>query len=860
MRLWGTSLRVLALAIAASGPADAQRPQLRPDSRPECAVCHLQWTEGFTLPDSVLLIERPPDAVVAESATCLGCHDGSVADSRRSVWLEHGHQEGIEPPPTMRVPELLPLKDGRIACRTCHTAHSGVSADTLAATVSLRARNEAGQLCQMCHAEHARPAERGWHPLGALPWPVPAELVAAGAKVGPEASGLTCQACHTPHGAREDQLLVMAGDSSRLCLSCHSKLGPELWGPDQTADHPRNPPLSTDAQRQAIKELGTRTGAGGTLSCLSCHKVHGGHGGRDLLADGLEDSALCLRCHRQLERTLGSKHDLRLSAPQERDRLGRTAADGGPCSACHSVHQQARQREPSEVDPAGSCATCHQPGQCAARTPSLTLSHPAEVDCLTCHDPHETQHARFLRQEPNAVCAECHDEKAESLAGAHDFTNHADAKNGRGRTAGETGKCGFCHGVHNANGPVLWVATAATPESPDDFCIQCHRPGGLAAEKPVTRFRHPTGPDTAGGAKSADNDLPLFNSEGRWAKDGFVACGTCHDPHADPQASPHLLRIGPPTSALCVTCHSEKALLAKGSHDSTIAGQRWPDEARKNNDMCLACHQPHSNDPARELWTVTPAEADEPADGTCLGCHPYARWSDEATGAEHGAALHPEIGCTICHNPHAGPAGAPPLLRAEDPANPAALCADCHESVETLAASMHGSRALGAYAAGVCGPCHAVHAKEGSTSEFLWAGPRAAGDVPPGTERCLGCHGPGGRANQVKAFDHPAVFLQNLAAEEMPGFLPLVAPGGERGARGRIFCVTCHLPHGRAPEGGFPEVDPASVAVERLRLMGPMLRPYVAPNLCGTCHGYDGLRRFLYFHDRDKLRPAPAGP
>ena len=34
----------------------------------------------------------------------------------------------------------------------------------------------------------------------------------------------------------------------------------------------------------------------------------------------------------------------------------------------------------------------------------------------------------------------------------------------------------------------------------------------------------------------------------------------------------------------------------------------------------------------------------------------------------------------------------------------------------------------------------------------------------------------------------------------------------------------------------------------------PMIRQYVVPNLCSTCHGFDGLRRFLYYHNPEKRR------
>jgi len=551
--------------------AVAQPVTIQGESQRGCAVCHLGWLDAFKQPRAPLLIEQPIEEVAARQQTCLGCHDGSVADSRRRVWLEHGHATGVKPPPSMQVPDILPLEEGKIACRTCHAAHAGAGSETLAGAVFLRVRNDASQLCQMCHPEKARGPELGTHPMGGMPWPVPASLVAAGARVGPDERRLICQTCHTPHGAREDHLLVMPTQSSQLCLTCHKKLRPTMWQMAMLREHPQNPPLATDAQRQAIKEMGTKTGPGETLVCLSCHKLHRGQAGRAMLADTLHDSRLCLRCHPERKSLFGSVHDLRTTAPEERNRLGQTPEQSGPCGACHSFHQFARRPDPRPEDPTGLCLSCHEPGEPGEKAPGLPFNHPVElavsklppespdlelfpdeqhdskkrIACLTCHDPHETQRPHFLRADPDEVCAKCHPGKAATLAGAHDFTQRPELTNGRGQTAAQTGKCGFCHAVHGpAVGPMMWVATKTAPKDPDDLCVQCHRPGGLAAAKPVSKFRHPTGPDAQMVGGTGDAAVPLFTADLRRAEEGFVACASCHDPHGDSTASAGLFRGG----------------------------------------------------------------------------------------------------------------------------------------------------------------------------------------------------------------------------------------------------------------------------------------------------------------------------
>lgn len=904
------TLLPLLACIALAAPAFAQTGRLTRDSRRDCAICHMQWMDAFEKFDANLLVDPPTEPVVARDETCLGCHDGSVDDSRRRVWLEHGHQTGIAPPAGMNVPDHLPLDNGKIACRTCHTAHGG-GPETIATAVFLRVPNDESQLCQSCHTGHTKGPGLGTHPIGGMPWPVPDALIAAGAKAGSDRFRLICQTCHTPHGAPEEHLLVMGTESSQLCLTCHTQLRPGLWRPDVEREHPQNPPLESDAQRLAIQEMGTHVGANDTLICLSCHKLHHGLAGRNMLADTLEGSHLCLRCHPGRESMFGSMHDLRVNHPDERNRLGQTPATSGPCGACHSFHQFARRPDPQPLDPTGLCTTCHQQGQCAERVPGLPFSHPSQVDlarlprepglqlyhppddpsarriaCLTCHNPHEVDHAKFLREQPDQICAECHSDRALTLAGAHDFTQKPDVHNGRGLTAAETGKCGFCHGVHNAEGPSLWVATDTAPQTPDDYCLECHRADGLAAAKPESMFHHPTGPRTLAAAEQLTSTLPRFDATCKRNEAGFVACASCHDPHANSNTSPAMLNRGPSASALCTDCHVDPAHLAGGIHDINVHPDKWPAEARQRDDLCLSCHRAHSNDPEQKLWTVTLAKTTAEGDAACLACHSHLEWASAHGAAAPGTTIHPRtpatnephdlplvtsgpgktpdlIGCKTCHNPHGPMNGPAHLLRGDDPHDPAEMCMRCHSDVRHIGQSMHGAAFIAASrpADGMmspnCSPCHAVHSEPG----LPMIGPGSAADadaaLPPGVADCLACHSNDDNANRVTYVAHPTLPMQNADPPGSPGFMPLVDDTGKPGETGRMACVTCHAPHGRPTGGGYEAVDPESITRAELQQMMPMLRPYVAPNLCSSCHGFEGLSRFLYYH-RPALRKADA--
>lgn len=881
---------------------------------PACTICHVEWLPAFAHEGRTTIMSLPEhgpdDPVVSQNDMCLSCHDGSVADSRRQVWREHGHQTGMVPPAGMQVPDYLPLVGGQIACRTCHSAHAGgaqVPGQNLADVFFVRAERGTGELCKSCHGDKAMGPQAGAHPVGGMPWPVPEELIAEGAKVGPNPRELTCYVCHLPHGSHEEHLLVMGTDSSQLCLTCHSRLRPGLWRPDTQHEHPQNPPLQNDAQRQAIRDMGTHTGANDTLICLSCHRVHHGVSDRYLLADTLRDSQLCIRCHPERAEMANTPHDLRLSAPDCRNRIGQTPEQSGPCGACHTFHRYARMPDPRPNDPSGLCVTCHQSDSCAGRVDLQAHGHPylvppgrlpddlplhvfpepdgpaRTIACLTCHDPHRAGNPAFLVMPQEQLCAQCHTGHM-TMAGGHDFKG-LDIRNADGRTPEQAGKCGFCHTMHESRGPLLWAATPEAPANADAMCTSCHRQGGLAARLPETHLRHPTGERTAVAAGMTQR-LPLYDAQGHPAKDGQMACGTCHDPHADVRAAPALLRQAPQVSRLCTECHSGHATLAGGLHDVTLHPADWPEPSQQTGDLCMSCHRAHSNDLERGLWAVKPNPDYALSDGICLSCHAHVEWSGHGvrpaspgTATQpatqpapseiliHGLPLVPTapgrrsgtIGCKTCHDPHGPSEGEPHLLRATATHDPGAMCLACHQELQYIGMSMHNRELMMQFAQRTdghqgrmlqCGPCHSVHTPEQAATQPL---PGRLADLPQDVQRCVACHRPEGGARAVNIVEHFGP-LQNITEPGTPGFMPLVNDDGQIGRTGRIACITCHPPHGRPPGPAFPAVDPGKISTDQMRAMMPMITEYTPPNLCSSCHGFDGLVRYLYWHRPERRR------
>lgn len=647
-------------------PAAPRRAATKEAQSKACAICHIDWAPPFSDGrDSPLLVRpvsTPNDPVVSRIEMCLSCHNGSVDDSRRRVWDEHGHRTGVAPPDGMTVPATLPLVDGKLGCRTCHSAHGpGVPQSDIRKAVMLRIPNVASELCISCHADKARGPRFGTHPTGGMPWPVPAALIEAGAKVGPNPRELTCQVCHTPHGAAYDHLLVLGTSTNQLCLNCHDAMRPGMFRDGSHAEHPLRPVLRPD-QVAGVEKMGTRIGEEGRLVCLSCHKLHHGKGQRFLLAAELHDGEMCLNCHAERSEMLGTSHDLRTKFPQERNRLGMTVEEGGPCSSCHLFHRFARQPVPGPGDARGQCLTCHRDGACAEDKQLSELNHPS-MGCTECHNPHNTSAGHFLANKPEELCAGCHADKTVLVGGPHDARNHAD----NSCLAGGGGdRCLACHKPHARDTGTLWRVPPENHQGDDGVCLSCHtdaerHAGQIAALHPTTlpaNFDHgalPLSADAAG--------MPR------------IGCRTCHNPHGAPSAAGALLNVkaAEPSEALCLNCHSNMATVQHTAHASAkLAAEGFDAQA------CAPCHTMHA--PADRtatdlLWpdllrgVVNP---DDPIAGDvyCSSCH----------RSNGGAALPAAVTHPIVPMFSAGSASALPLYdeRGQVSSNGKITCRTCH--------------------------------------------------------------------------------------------------------------------------------------------------------------------------------------
>jgi len=771
---------VLLLLMAAAVPVSPGQ-EVMPNSSKECAICHIRWIQALERTTSQE--DRMEDVLEHQAGSgdmCLSCHDGSVTDSRFKVWSTQHHTTDSVPSAAVHIPtETFPLDaQGRMTCATCHTAHAVPESSDLRTVIFLRRPNVDSSLCLACHPEHAQKSDFQ-HPLGPVEYSIPQEILDAGGKTSEDGHTVICQTCHEPHGARNAWMLVLP--PSKLCIACHTDKSPETAPPAGAPMHHIGRAYPGFEPPAGLVNAKASFGPDGELSCLSCHRLHDASGAKPLLIRKNEDSSLCLDCHKREKAVLESPHDLRVSSPQTVNADGRTAAESGPCGACHRIHGWARDVPETHRPHSSGCMECHQSGGPGSRerlyvdahtvgtpvpgdmpTPLPLDEATGSIGCLTCHDPHSPRTAEngveaadattalgvqqklhhprivmplspadaevqaprsFLRREGSQLCVLCHDKIPDLLGGPHNPTEFAPGARDVLALHPSVGPCRVCHTTHSALGPHLWARTPAT-----------------------------------GAGRIAD------------------LCGACHDDKLGAQGSVHDPGTAEWARKLVRPGTAGAGFVSKGS--------------------CIDCHPVHDPNEPAGIWGFIGGPAQSDGSKSCETCHragaPGKAMETAHIGKILGAdvvnlpenmVLGPErrIVCTTCHDIHQNWQDSK-LLIASIPD----LCGICHPGELGVQASVHDpgtadwAKKLNFVSKGSCIDCHPVHGPKGEGG--IWA--TIGGDAS--RESCETCHRAGapGRAMQTPHLG------KSIGAE--PGNLPADMPVSDER---RILCTTCHDIH-----------------------------------------------------------------
>ncbi len=675
-------LSIFALIYLVTG-VDAQQtiqPPKNPNSAKACAICHYRWVDTFFIEGKGSdLVDYTSEKVVATTEMCFSCHDGSVADSRARVYKMPQHKTNVPPPADMKIPDIFPLDEkGRMQCATCHTAHGVPSGPDSKETIFMRTSNRNSAMCRMCHPEMADSSKFHNHLLDTVKQEIPPRLIDGGALEGDKPDQLICETCHSAHGSKYESYLIKSGRDSSLCLECHKDKNPLTPAGKKKSMHVVNVKPVKATIPEAIIKKGAETGRNGELICLTCHKVHKNQTGQaSLLITTDAKAAFCLNCHPDKKSISDTAHNLQLSGPNEKNLQGFTVAQAGVCSACHLPHKAARQLSEAGNFTTMLCLSCHSQGNIAGKASLAGAQHPlairpenkpnlplfndlglqdqnGTITCTTCHDPHRSAEAPaagnakdnkpsrqfFIRRPSSEICIECHRDKFYIADSKHDLSKVApETRNTRNQTPLQSGVCGSCHLVHNAQPTFLWARkrTAENESGVNGLCVDCHNDHGLASKKVIKDYSHPI--DLSPAEKGLASTLPLFDGNGKISPNGILACPTCHDPHRwDPLKAPvkdhfkiegnsqnSFLRLeNSPEARLCENCHTAQAYINKTDHDLVLVAPsalNIIDQTPLESGTCGVCHLVHNSPNKIRLWARNFTTGDSISEMMCVSCH-----------------------------------------------------------------------------------------------------------------------------------------------------------------------------------------------------------------------------------------------
>jgi len=313
------------------------------------------------------------------------------------------------------------------------------------------------------------------------------------------------------------------------------------------------------------------------------------------------------------------------------------------------------------------------------------------VQCSSCHDPHDPQYGSFLvmNNTASALCITCH---KMTYWSATSHSTSSTTWNGAGTnpwfhttnlTTVAANACENCHDPHSAAGKARLMNYAAEEQN----CYSCHN-GNAAAKNVQSDFSkasiHPVALTTGTHDPTEATLVPSATGH-------HVECADCHNPHAANTTTNSV--AGGATGALIGVA----GINASGSAITTVTYEY---------ELCFRCHADTAKGPGyvtRQYPNLNTRQEFQNLNGT-NSFHPVVL---VGRGADVPSLKSPwttasKMGCTDCHNSNTSPAAggtgangphgstvAPILERAMNLADTAttvanaALCDKCHTFVNT---------------------------------------------------------------------------------------------------------------------------------------------------------------------------------
>ncbi len=286
-------------------------------------------------------------------------------------------------------------------------------------------------------------------------------------------------------------------------------------------------------------------------------------------------------------------------------------------------------------------------------------------------------------------------------------------------------------------------------------------------------------------------------------------CRTCHEVRVNREIT-RIKLITTTSSALCLTCHSEK-------NAADLKGHVHAPAVRD----CVKCHDPHASENKNQLLKTTSGDKNE---NLCLACHAIGV-SVPAKGSRHAAL---DMGCETCHVTHKVGAAQQREFNFHLTKATPALCLDCHDPQDAKIAESHRNQPI---ANSDCLTCHDPH--QSASPKLL----QKFVHQPFAEQACDACH-EAPKDGKVVLTQADARALCIVCHEEKATEIAS-AKVQHVGAQGD--CTQCHDPHaGKTP--GFVRPDPVSACTACHSDQGEMqhskkfLHQPAFKDGCATCH------------------------
>lgn len=554
--------------------------------------------------------------------------------------------------------------NGTVICQTCHSPHAAATKEKL-----LVRDNDDSALCMDCH-EKERIVINSKHDMKLVDKNLSNLKKQRVGKQG------VCSACHMAHGGSAPKMWARAIKSptddpmADACLSCHKDKSIAEKFQVGHFTHPVGKPLSALPEpvdlpgytQAGVKSTHEKTGL---VTCASCHDPHqwdprdrtitsepgdeGNAANSFLRLANDTGSVLCLECHKDKPIIKGSKHDMAIMAPEDKNIEGQQPHIAGVCSACHLPHNGTGPAmwslKPGVADDpiSTTCLSCHNPKSSAHKKLVGDYSHPvnvpisnidieATVDGWSSSLPDVTGIDRSMQPLPLfdnqgkhvakggvVTCASCHD--PHKWSPQEKLTSSVDSHKLEGDN-----KSSFLRFANDEN---------------SRLCVNCHH-----AESVVTLSKH----SLAVSGAEAKNAHGLSVSEAG-------PCSACHVPH-----NAQTIKIWARDefdeeegmSGLCVSCHRQGGVaenkISEGDNNHPVHKSQKKAAASDKLPLYMKDGSRDSDDGLVE----------------CSTCHNSHQWDPEVAASKAGA--HPEIEGD----------GSTSFLRMPAAEQHGTLCAECH--------------------------------------------------------------------------------------------------------------------------------------------------------------------------------------